>query len=60
MLPHYRGAAPIQWVIINGDHETGVSIQALSKGTFDRGRLLAQRKVVSFNLPELPSAITHV
>lgn len=47
VLPKYRGAAPIQWALINGDRETGVSVQELSKGKFDRGRLLGQRAVVS-------------
>lgn len=27
MLPRYRGAAPIQWAIANGDRTTGVSVQ---------------------------------
>lgn len=45
MLPKYRGAAPIQWAIINGDTSTGVSIQELSVGKFDRGRLLASQVV---------------
>lgn len=47
LLPKYRGAAPIQWAIINRDRETGVSIQELSVGKFDRGRLLGQQAVVS-------------
>lgn len=46
LLPKYRGAAPIQWAIINGDGETGVTVQELSKGLFDRGRILGQRRVV--------------
>jgi methionyl-tRNA formyltransferase len=29
LLPRYRGAAPIQWTIANGDTETGVSVQRL-------------------------------
>lgn len=29
LLPRYRGAAPIQWTIANGDKETGVSVQRL-------------------------------
>lgn len=46
LLPKYRGAAPIQWSIMNGDSDTGVTIQSLGK-RFDEGRLLAQREVVS-------------
>lgn len=29
LLPRYRGAAPVQWTIANGDRETGVSVQRL-------------------------------
>lgn len=29
LLPKYRGAAPVQWTIVNGDRETGVSVQRL-------------------------------
>ncbi|MEG0178684.1 MAG: methionyl-tRNA formyltransferase, partial [Oscillospiraceae bacterium] len=32
LLPMYRGAAPIQWSIINGDSKTGVTIQYMSEG----------------------------
>lgn len=47
LLPQYRGAAPIQWTIINGDSLTGVTVQELSRGRFDRGRILAQDEYVS-------------
>ena len=32
MLPKYRGAAPIQWAVMNGEKKTGVSIMYLSEG----------------------------
>ncbi len=32
ILPKYRGAAPIQWALRNGDNETGVSIMKLESG----------------------------
>ncbi len=32
LLPKYRGAAPIQWAVINGDKKTGVSIMQLDAG----------------------------
>jgi len=32
LLPRYRGAAPIQWAVINGDSETGVSIMQMDAG----------------------------
>lgn len=47
LLPLYRGAAPIQWALANGEGMTGVSVQELSRGKFDQGRLLGQREVVS-------------
>lgn len=32
LLPKYRGAAPIQWVILNGEAETGITIMQMDKG----------------------------
>lgn len=43
LLPDYRGAAPIQWAIINGETETGVTIFQLSHD-IDTGDILAQEK----------------
>ena len=40
VLPAYRGAAPVQWALINGEKMTGVSIMVLSEG-MDEGPLLA-------------------
>jgi methionyl-tRNA formyltransferase len=49
MLPRYRGAAPIQWALINGDKETGVCVQSLSERKVDRGEIWAMKGgVVSF------------
>lgn len=39
LLPQYRGAAPIQWSIINGDKETGVTIIQMNEG-MDTGDIL--------------------
>ncbi len=44
LLPHLRGAAPIQWSILNGDKETGVSIQQMEKG-LDTGDVLISRAI---------------
>ena len=41
LLPKYRGAAPINWAIINGDTETGISIIAVAR-RMDAGDILAQ------------------
>jgi methionyl-tRNA formyltransferase len=42
-LPHYRGAAPIQWAIINGESETGVTTMRLDAG-MDTGDILLQAR----------------
>ena len=41
LLPKYRGAAPINWPVINGDKQTGISIIALAE-KMDAGDILAQ------------------
>ncbi len=42
LLPKYRGAAPIQWAIANGDTETGVTIMKMDVG-MDTGPILTQK-----------------
>ena len=44
LLPKYRGAAPIQWSIINGDEYTGVTIMQMNEG-IDTGDILLSRKI---------------
>lgn len=44
LLPRYRGAAPIQWAIINGDPQTGVTIMRMDEG-LDTGAILTQRAI---------------
>ncbi len=44
LLPKYRGAAPIQWAILNGEEETGVTIMQMDEG-LDTGDILAQKKI---------------
>ncbi|ADW19379.1 methionyl-tRNA formyltransferase [Desulfobulbus propionicus DSM 2032] len=39
LLPQYRGAAPIQWAVINGEAETGVTIMQMDAG-MDTGDIL--------------------
>jgi methionyl-tRNA formyltransferase len=43
LLPRHRGAAPIQWAIINGDRETGVTTMLMDKG-MDTGDILLVEK----------------
>jgi len=42
LLPHYRGAAPLNWCIINGEHETGVTTMLMDVG-LDTGPMLLKR-----------------
>lgn len=44
LLPRYRGAAPVNWAMINGEAETGVSVIAISQ-RIDAGDVLARRAV---------------
>jgi len=44
LLPAYRGAAPIQWSIIRGEKETGVTIMLMDEG-MDTGDILLQRRL---------------
>lgn len=41
LLPKYRGAAPIQWAILDGEKETGVTIMQMNEG-LDTGDMLAK------------------
>ncbi len=45
LLPKYRGAAPIQWAVINGEKESGITIMQMDEGV-DTGDILLQRKVL--------------
>jgi methionyl-tRNA formyltransferase len=44
LLPAYRGAAPIQWAILRGETETGVTIMQLDAG-MDTGPILSKRSL---------------
>ncbi len=44
LLPKYRGAAPVQWAIINGEKVTGVTTMLMDEG-LDTGPILLQRQV---------------
>lgn len=45
LLPRLRGAAPIQWSVINGDHETGVTSMFMAEG-LDTGDIILQKSTV--------------
>ena len=44
LLPEYRGAAPINWAVMNGDSETGATTFML-KHEIDTGNIILQRKI---------------
>ncbi len=48
LLPKLRGAAPVNWAVARGDHQTGVTIMRMEEG-LDSGPILLQRE-----LPILP------
>ncbi len=45
LLPKYRGAAPIQWSIINGEEKTGVTIMYMEKG-MDTGDMILKEEII--------------
>jgi methionyl-tRNA formyltransferase len=44
LLPKYRGAAPVQWALINGETETGITIMQMDEG-IDTGDILLQDRI---------------
>jgi methionyl-tRNA formyltransferase len=44
LLPRYRGAAPINWAIIRGEQETGITIMQMDEG-MDTGAVLLQDRI---------------
>ncbi|PIE56118.1 MAG: methionyl-tRNA formyltransferase [Desulfobulbus propionicus] len=44
LLPKYRGAAPIQWAIINGERQTGLTLMQMNEG-MDTGDILLQESI---------------
>ena len=44
LLPKYRGAAPIQWAVLNGDEETGITTMYMNEG-MDTGDMILKEKV---------------
>ena len=44
LLPRWRGADPVPWTILTGDHQTAVTVVTLSE-KFDEGQMVAQKKL---------------
>jgi methionyl-tRNA formyltransferase len=47
LLPRWRGAAPIEWAILRGDTETGVSLMQMDEG-LDTGAVLSRHRIAIF------------
>lgn len=45
LLPEYRGAAPINWCLINGEYETGITTMLMDEG-MDTGDILLQKSII--------------
>jgi methionyl-tRNA formyltransferase len=56
LLPEYRGPAPIQWAIINGESQTGITTMLMDKGVDTGDILLSQKEPIS---PEDTAATLH-
>ncbi len=54
LLPKYRGAAPINWAVINGDKKTGISIIKIDS-RMDAGDIITQKEM---NIEEADTSIT--
>jgi len=48
LLPKYRGAAPVQWAVINGETETGITTMLMDEG-MDTGAMLLQEPLPIFS-----------
>ena len=65
LLPKYRGSAPVQWSVLNGDAETGVSIMQMDEG-LDTGDVLRCEKIaivkaerIVINISCIDSRLAH-
>ena len=62
ILPRWRGAAPIEHALINGDNETGISIIKLEE-ELDTGPIISQSKIAipnNYNKLELTNSLTDI
>ncbi len=57
LLPKYRGAAPIQWTLINGETETGITLMLLDAGE-DTGDIIYQEHI-PIRSQETAATLTH-
>jgi methionyl-tRNA formyltransferase len=62
LLPQYRGAAPINWAVINGEHESGVSTFLIDE-KIDTGHIMFQKKCAieeKDNAGDLHDKLMHI
>ncbi len=62
ILPRWRGAAPIEHALINGDNETGISIIKLEE-ELDSGPIISQSKIAipdNYNKLQLTNSLTEI
>jgi len=62
LLPNYRGAAPINWAIINGETETGVTTFFINKD-IDTGKIILQHKIkieTNYSAGELHDKLMYI
>src|SRR6185295_14964068 len=55
LLPRYRGRAPVNWVLVNGERETGLTLHYMDEKP-DHGDVVAQRAVA---IARDDSALSH-
>lgn len=62
LLPEYRGAAPIQWVVIDGKEKTGVSVQQMEEGLDTGAVMLVQETQIDINetTPQLFERLSYL
>lgn len=62
LLPLYRGAAPIQWAVLNGDEKTGISVMQMDEG-LDTGNVLLVKETpigIDETSAELFERLSHI
>ena len=59
LLPKYRGAAPVNWAIVQGEAETGVTTMQMDAG-LDTGDVLLQRKIEILETDTAPALLARL
>jgi len=59
LLPQYRGAAPVNWAIVRGEHETGVTTMRIV-AELDAGAILLQRRTTIGETEAAPELMTRL